>query len=74
MVEILNDRQNLTYFQVSQNLNHWQACWYLFLSRFYFSLHPQTWMTLFKLDALSHQTNHLTEEEDNHDQVMLSAN
>jgi len=37
-IEILNDHRNLTYFWGSQNLNHWQACWSLFLSRFDFSL------------------------------------
>ena len=37
-IEILNDHWNLTYFWGSQNLNHQQACWSLFLSRFDFSL------------------------------------
>ena len=37
-IEILNDHQNITYFQGSQNLNHQQARWSLFLSRFDFLL------------------------------------
>ena len=38
MIEILNDHRNLTYFRTSQNLNHWQACWSLWLTWFNFSL------------------------------------
>jgi len=38
MIEILNDHRNLMYFWTSKNLNHPQACWSLFLSRFDFSL------------------------------------
>jgi len=72
-IEILNDHRNLMYFRVSQNLNHQQACWSLFLSRFDFSLIHRPRQHSSKLDALSHQTDHLTEEEDNHDQVMLPA-
>jgi len=37
-IEILNDHRNLTYFQMSQNLNCWQPHWSLFLSRFDFFL------------------------------------
>jgi len=33
-IEIINDHRNLTYFQMSQDLNHWQACWSLWLARF----------------------------------------
>src|SRR5882724_1667633 len=39
-IEILNDHRSLMYFWMSQNLNHWQACWSLFLSRFdFFIIH-----------------------------------
>jgi len=37
-IEILNDHRNLMYVWTSQNLNHLQAYWSLFLSRFDFSL------------------------------------
>src|SRR5882724_7525929 len=36
--------------------------------------HPRPGKNSAKLDTLSHQADHLTEEEDNHNQVMLSAN
>src|SRR5882672_1529337 len=73
MIEILNDHRNLMYFRESQNLNHWQAHWSLFLSRFDFSLIHRPRRHSAKLDALSCQMDHLTEEEDNQDQVMLPA-
>jgi len=72
-IEILNDHWNLTYFQGSQNLNRQQAHWSLFLSRFDFSLIHRPGQHSAKLDALSCQTDHLTKEEDNRDQVMLPA-
>src|SRR5882724_1660827 len=53
-IEILNNNRNLTYFWGSQNLNHQQACWSLFLSRFYFSLIHRPGRHSAKLDALSH--------------------
>src|SRR5882672_9307338 len=72
-IEILNDYQNLTYFQVSQNLNFWQAHWSLFLSRFDFSLIHRPGQHSAKPDTLSCQTDHLAKEEDNQDQVILPA-
>jgi len=72
-IEILNDHRNLTYFQGSQNLNCRQACWSLFLSRFDFSLIHRPGQHSAKPDALSHRMDHLTEEGDNRDQVMLPA-
>src|SRR5467141_4042313 len=72
-IEVLNDHRNLTYFRESQNLNHWQACWSLFLSRFDFSLIHRPGQHSAKPDALSRQKDHLTEGEDNQDQVMLPA-
>src|SRR5258705_5546949 len=38
---MLMDHRNLTYFHNAQKLNHWQACWSLFLLCFNFSLHHQ---------------------------------
>src|SRR5882724_8351730 len=72
-IEILNDHQNLTYFRGSQNLNRQQARWSLFLSRFDFSLIHRPRQHSANPDALSHRMDHLTEEGDNRDQVMLPA-
>ena len=72
-IEILNDHRNLTYFRTAQNLNHRQACWSLYLSRFDYSLvHRAGWHSA-KQDALSRWTDHQIEGEDNEDQVMLPA-
>jgi len=72
-IEIINDHRNLTYFQMSQDLNHWQACWSLWLARFDFCLvHRPGWHSM-KPDALLCQVDHQTGVEDNRDQVMLSA-
>src|SRR5882724_2186245 len=58
MIEILNDHRNLTYFQTSQNLNHWKAFWSLFLSRFDFSLIHRLGQQSANPDALSHWVDH----------------
>ena len=73
MIENLNDHRKLTYFWASQNLNHQQACCSLFLAQFDFSLIHRPGQHPAKPDALSCQADHLTEGEDNYDQVMLSA-
>src|SRR5882672_5029821 len=65
MIEILYDDRNLMYFQESQNLNHQQACWSLFLSRFDFSLIHRPGQHSTKLDTLSPRMDHLNKEEDN---------
>src|SRR5882672_10722492 len=70
-IEVLNDHRNLMYFRESQNLNRRQACWSLFLSRFDFSLIHRPGRHSAKPDALSCRKDHLTEEGDNQDQVML---
>src|SRR5882672_595565 len=72
-IEVLNNHRNLTYFRESQNLNHRQARWSLFLSRFDFSLIHRPGRHSAKPDALSRRKDHLTEGEDNQDQVMLPA-
>src|SRR5882672_377123 len=64
-IEILNDHRNLMYFQESQNLNHQQECWSLFLSRFDFSLIHRPMQPSTKLDTLSPRMDHLNKEEDN---------
>src|SRR5882724_5860417 len=52
-IEILNDHRNLTYFRTSQNLNHQQASWSLWLARFDFTLVHRPGRHLMKPDALS---------------------
>jgi len=65
MIEILNDHRNLTYFWTSQDLNHQQAHWSLWLARFNFHLvHRPGWHSM-KPDALSHQVDHQMGDEDN---------
>ena len=70
-VEILNDHQNLTYFRTAQNLNHCQARWSLYLSRFDFELIHCPGRHSAKPDALSRQVDHKREEEDNQNQILL---
>jgi len=65
-IEILNDHRNLMYLQTYQNLNHWQAWCSLFLSRFDFSLIHRPGRHSARMDALLHQADHQTKEEDNH--------
>ena len=50
---MLMDHRNLTYFHNAQKLNHWQACWSLFLSCFDFSLHHQPGQLMGRPNALS---------------------
>ena len=52
-VDIWTDHQNLQYFQTAQHLNHQQAHWSLFLSRFDFELHHHPGRSMGKPDALS---------------------
>jgi len=61
------------YFQTSQNLNHQQACWSLFSAWFDYSLIHNPVQHSAKLDTLSCWADHLTEEEDNQNWVMLLA-
>src|SRR5882724_5578423 len=61
------------YFQMSQDLNCQQACWFLWLARFDFHLVHRPGQHSMKPDALSHQADHWMGDEDNWDQVMLSA-
>jgi len=69
-IEILNDHRNLTYFWTSQNLNCQQAHWSIYLWQFDFSLTHRPGGHSAKLDTLSHRIDHI-EEEDNQNQVMI---
>ena len=62
-IEILNDHQNLTYFRTAQNLNHHQACWSLYLSRFDFELIHRPGCHSAKPDALSRHVDHKQGED-----------
>ena len=71
MIEILNDHRNLMYFRTAQTLNHHQARWSLYLSRFDYSLTHRAGKHSAKPNALSRRIDHQVEEEDNEGQVML---
>ena len=53
--EIWIDHKNLEYFIKVQKLNHRQACWTLYLSRFDFTLKHVPGMKMGKADGLSRQ-------------------
>ena len=55
--EIWTDHKNLEYFMSSQNLNHRQACWALYLSRFDFVLKHIPGSKMGKVDGLSRRSN-----------------
>ena len=71
-VEILNDHQILTYFCTTQNLNHHQAHWSLYLSCFDFELIHHSGRHSAKPDALSRWVDHNRGEEDNQNQILIS--
>ena len=70
-IKILNNHQNLTYFQMAQTLNHHQAWWSLYLSQIDYSLTHRAVRHLDKPDALSRHVDHQPEGDDNEDQIML---
>jgi len=55
--EIWTDHKNLEYFMTSQNLNHRQARWALYLSRFDFILKHVLGSKMGKADGLSRRNN-----------------
>jgi hypothetical protein len=71
-VEIWTDHKNLEYFRVAQKLNHRQARWSLYLSRFDFTLHHKPGRSMGKPDALSRRADHGSGQGDN-DNLMLLA-
>ena len=56
----------------AKNLNHWQACWSLYLAHFDFALHHRPGKSMGKPDTLSHRAVHGTGVGDNTDIVLLS--
>ena len=55
--EIWTDHKNLEYFMSSQNLNHRQARWALYLSRFNFTLKHVPGSKMEKADRLSRRSD-----------------
>jgi len=71
-VIILSDHKNLTYFRKVQKLNHQQARWALYLTRFNTKLMHIPGSKMVHSDALSRRPDHIPEEDtDNEDLVLL---
>jgi hypothetical protein len=70
-VEIWTDHKNLEYFMTAKKLNHRQAQWSLYLSRFNFSMHHQLGHSMGKSDTLSHRADHGTGAGDNSNVTLL---
>jgi len=71
---ILSDHKNLTYFRTAQKLNRWQAQWSLFLSEFNLKLIHTPRSRMIQFDALSWWPDHITDEIDNDNIIVLSNN
>jgi len=70
--EIWTDHKNLEYFMSSQNLNHRQARWALYLSRFNFVLKHVPGSKMGKADGLSRRSNwEKGAEGDNKERTLL---
>jgi len=70
-VEIWTDHKNLEYFMTAKKLNHYQACWSLYLARFDFKLAHRPGRSMGKPDALSQRPDHGKGTSDNKDVVLL---
>jgi hypothetical protein len=71
-VEIWTNHKNLEYFRVAQKLNHRQARWSLYLSRFDFTLHHKPGRSMGKPDALSRRADHRSGQGDNDNLTLLA--
>ena len=71
-VKIWMDHQNLKYFGMAQDLNHWQACWSLFLSWFNYTLCHCPGSSMGEPNALSCCADHRSHDMDNQGVVLLS--
>jgi len=71
---ILSDHKNLMYFQTAQKLNRRQAHWSLFLSEFDLKLIHTPGSKMIQSDALFRQPDHITDEIDNDDIIVLPDN
>jgi hypothetical protein len=69
--EIWTDHKNLEYFMTVKKLNHRQAQWFLYLSRFNFFMHHHPGTSMGKCDALLQQADHANSSNNNHDTILL---
>jgi RNase H-like domain found in reverse transcriptase/Integrase zinc binding domain len=69
--EIWTDHKNLEYLMMAKKLNHRQAQWSLYLSRFNFAMHHRPGHFMGKSDALSHRVDHGTGTGDNSNVMLL---
>ena len=70
--EIWTDHKNLEYFMTNQNLNHRQARWALYLSRFGFILKYVPGSKMGKTDGLSRRSDwEKGEKGDNEKRVLV---
>jgi hypothetical protein len=69
--EIWTDHKNLEYFMTAKKLNHRQAQWSLYLSRFNFSMYHRLGHSMGKSDTLSRRSDHGSGSEDNCDVTLL---
>jgi len=70
--EIWTDHKNLEYFMTSQNLNHKQARWALYLFRFDFVLKHVLGSKMGKVDSLSRRSDWEKKgEKDNKERILL---
>ena len=73
--EIWTDHENLEYFMKAQKLNHRQARWALYLSRFDFTLKHMPGIRVGKTDGLSRRLDQkVGVEKDNDNQVLIKDN
>src|SRR5260370_14014043 len=70
--EIHMDHKNLSYFREAHKLNHHQARWSLYLSRFDFILTHKLGRQMGRPDALLRRADHLRGAEDNVDCTLLT--
>ena len=68
---ILSDHKNLTFFRTAQKLNRRQARWSLFLSEFDLKLLHTPGSRMIQSDALSRRPDHVTDDTDNEDVILL---
>jgi hypothetical protein len=73
-IEIWTDHKNLEYFRTAKKVNHRQAQWSLYLSRFNFDLHHRPGTSMGKSDALSRHSDHGSGSEDNSNMTLLCPN
>jgi len=71
LVEIWMDHKNLEYFITAKKLNHYQACWSLYLARFDFKLIHCPGHSIGKPDNLLQRLDHSNGASNNKDVVLL---